>query len=237
MKEAKTFEGDFFKILNLLKEGEKFSFSKYCDGEYAILRDVQITNCDGWKYRPEEDAIYGKALLDSFKYNDDGYYVGIMAPCCISMSKVQWMRDNVSVPEERLTWANLFVNSNYKLFKEHFIPEFNNHDIILVSSNRTKLENLPFKVEEHYGIGKTAWRDDYGLIDVLSKKDYKDKLFLFCAGPLGNMLAARLWEINKNNTYIDIGSTLNPWIVGNNRGYLKGKSTLSQTCKWYDNRH
>jgi hypothetical protein len=46
------------------------------------------------------------------------------------------------------------------------------------------------------------------------------------------MLAARMWENNKNNTYIDIGSTLNSYLVGNNRGYLKGAETLKKTCIW-----
>ena len=46
------------------------------------------------------------------------------------------------------------------------------------------------------------------------------------------MLAAEMWKHNKNNTYIDIGSTLNPWLTENNRGYLKGASTLNKTCIW-----
>jgi hypothetical protein len=57
-------------------------------------------------------------------------------------------------------------------------------------------------------------------------------LFLFCAGPLGNMLAYRMWEKNKNNTYMDIGSTLNTWLVGSNRGYLIGAPTINKICTW-----
>jgi hypothetical protein len=49
---------------------------------------------------------------------------------------------------------------------------------------------------------------------------------------LGNMLAAKMWKYNKNNIYLDIGSTLNPWLVGNNRGYLRGAGTINKTCIW-----
>lgn len=230
--DIKTFESDFFKIFNLLKSGEKFSFSKYADGEYAILRNRKITNCDGWTFRPDQDMFYREALLSSFRFNDPEYYVGISCPCCVPQAHVDWMRENVGVDDDHLTWANLFVNSNYKLFKEHFIPEFENHDIILIASARSDPSNLPFKIEEHYHIFKTAWKENYDLVDILLNQDYKDKLFLFCAGPLGNILAHRLWSVNKDNTYIDIGSTLNPWLVGNNRGYLRGKSTINKTCIW-----
>lgn len=230
--DVKTFEGDFFKIFNLLKEKKKFSFSKYADGEYAILRNQKITNCDGWTFDPDKDMRYRQALLESFGFSDDEYYVGISCPCCVPRGHVDWMRGNVGVDDDHLTWANLFVNGNYDLFKIHFLPEFENHDIILVASVRGNPANLPFKIEEHYGIFKAAWKENYDLINILINQNYKDKLFLFCAGPLGNMLAHRLWAVNKDNIYIDIGSTLNPWLVGSNRGYLKGRKTINKKCVW-----
>ena len=229
---VKSFKDDFFKIFRLLESGERFSFSKYADGEYAILRDRKITNCDGWTYNPQKDQKYRHELMRSFQFNQPGYYVGISCPCCVPQAHVDWMRENVRVDDEHLTWANLFVNSNYDLFKEYFIPEFNNHDIILVSSVRGNPANLPFTIEEHYGIFKTAWKENYDLINMIINGGYKGKLFLFCAGPLGNMLAHRLWQASKENTYLDIGSTLNPWLVGNNRGYLKGGKTINKTCVW-----
>jgi len=61
---------------------------------------------------------------------------------------------------------------------------------------------------------------------------YTNKLFLFCAGPLGNMLAAKFWKVNKTNTYIDIGSTLNTYLTEPNRRYLTGKHTSLKTCIW-----
>ena len=228
----KTFSGDFFKILDLLKSGKNFAFSKYADGEYAILRDKRIKNCDGWMYDPIRDQKSRYDLMASFRYSDPGYYVGISCPCCVPREHVRWMRENVGSDADHLTWANLFVNANYKLFKDHFIPEFAKREVILVASARGSVESLPFPVEEHYGISRTAWRNDYDLINILLRKDYHGKLFLFCAGPLGNMLAHRLWYSNKDNTYLDIGSTLNPWLVGKNRGYLKGGKTLYKTCIW-----
>lgn len=228
----KDFKSNFFSLLNKLKDKENFSFSKYADGEYAILVNKKITNCDNWTFDPLLHQEYRNELLNSFKFNEQGYYVGISCPCCVSISDVNFMRENVGVKNQNLTWANIFVNSNYDPFKEHFVPEFNNHNVILIANKNAKVENLPFKVEEHIKISETAWVDNFNLLDELPNKDYKNKLFLFCAGPLGNMLSAKMWESNKNNIYLDIGSTLNPWIVGNNRGYLKGGTSLKKTCIW-----
>jgi hypothetical protein len=228
----KSFTHDLGVIFENLKNKKKFSFSKYADGEFEILVDRKITNCDNWTYNPETDQQYRDELLHSFKYNEEGYYVGISCPCCVGNANTNWMRNTVGVDDKNLTWANIFVNGNYNFFKDNFIPEFANHDIILVANENANVENLPFKVEEHIKVTGTAWKDNFDLVESLPNKEYKDKLFLFCAGPLGNMLAARMWEHNKNNTYIDIGSTLNTWLVGANRGYLRGAATLNKICIW-----
>jgi hypothetical protein len=228
----KSFSEDLKVIYNSLVNKKKFSFSKYADGEFAILVNKNITNCDNWTFNSDTDKKYRDELLYSFKYKDDGYYVGISCPCCVGEDDTKWMRDNVGVKSENLTWANIFVNGNYNFFKEKFIPEFSNHNIIIVANENANINNLPFKVEEHIKIGNTAWKDNFNLLETLPKKEYNNKLFLFCAGPLGNMLAARMWERNKKNIYMDIGSTLNNYLVGANRGYLRGASTLKKVCIW-----
>lgn len=226
------FKKDFNHILSLLKKGEPFAFSKYADGEYEILRNNKITNCDNWTFDPKIDDVYQKELLNSFKFSDEGYYVGISCPCCVPKEHVDWMRKTVNVKSDNLTWANIFVNGNYQDFIKYFIPEFKNHEIILVATKNGNANKLPFKVEEHIKIGGTAWKENFNLLDELPKKNYKNKLFLFSAGPLGNMLAAKMWKKNKNNIYLDIGSTLNPWLVGNNRGFLRGAPTVNKICVW-----
>ena len=228
----KDFKTDFFIIFNLLKTKTPFSFSKYADGEYSILINKKITNCDNWTFNPNEHREQQKELLWSFQFNELGYYVGISCPCCVPQEHVNWMRKNVGVNDEHLTWANIFVNGNYNDFVKYFIPEFSNHDVILVATEKGDASNLPFNVLEHIKITGMAWLDNFNLIDELSQRQDKDKLYLFSAGPLGNMLAAKMWKYNKNNIYIDIGSTLNPWLIGNNRGYLRGADTLNKICVW-----
>jgi hypothetical protein len=228
----KSFTEDIKIILQALKNKEKFSFSKYADGEYAILINKKITNCDNWTYDPDIHQLYRDELMNSYTYSEEGYYVGISCPCCVGNEDTKWMRDNVNVNDSNLTWANIFVNGNYNYFIDNFIPEFKNHDIILIANETANVNNLPFKVLEHIKVTGTAWKDNFDLVGSLPDKEYNNKLFLFCAGPLGNMLAYNMWKKNKNNTYMDIGSTLNPWLVGNNRGYLMGRPTINKICHW-----
>jgi hypothetical protein len=144
------------------------------------------------------------------------------------------MRDTVGV--KNITWANLFVNDNYEYFKNKFFPEFNNWEgeVTLVANEKGEGKNLPFKIDNYLPIQIGSWFNPslehiIQLLKVKSKKT-NNQLFLFSAGPLGNILSHQLHLVNQKNTYIDIGSTINPWVVGNNRGYLNKKS--NKVCVW-----
>lgn len=229
-----TFRTDIEFLLEKVKKRDKFSFSKYADGEYKILINENITNCDGWVFDRTKNSKEYQALINSFHYIHDDYYVGISCPCCQPMSHIQWMRENVGT--KNVTWANIFVNSNYDFFIDNFIPEFNNWEgrVVLFANKKGKDNELPFKVDLYYPLELESWKEPY-LTEVIkdAKKmtnNSEGQLFLFSAGPLGNILAHQLHLENKLNTYIDIGSTVNPWIVGNNRGYLKNNK--NKICIW-----
>ena len=73
--------------------------------------------------------------------------------------------------------------------------------------------------------------DNFVVNKQLNYSEIPDSLFLFCAGPLGNMMSHQLWEHNKENTYIDIGSTLDIHLgIGATRGYLGGGN--NRVCNW-----
>jgi len=61
-------------------------------------------------------------------------------------------------------------------------------------------------------------------------------IFLFCCGPFGNILCHRLTEANENNTYLDIGSTLNPFLqsAGFERDYYMGNNYFSNMIGAWD---
>lgn len=219
----KIFKDEILKFYNKLVAGEKFSVSRYGDGEMIALRGDTITSGAGEWNTNGPDPRYQKSrrlLYESFTFKDPNYYVGIVCPCCQGQRNFMNMVRDSDQSHENLTYANLFVNGNYKFFLENYVPLFKEREIVLVANKISKVEDLPFKISEFYGIEYNGWIENISLVDELQRND-KDKLYLLACGPLGKILAYKLWQNNKNNTYLDVGSTLHPWLGSdkNIRGY------------------
>lgn len=220
----KNYKNEIKIFLEKLKSGKNFSLAKFADGEWGAIKGTQFLPANGeWAANGDHPLyeIVRKELEDSLKYQHPDYYVAI-CPCYKETIKFS------EQSESQITYANIFVNSNYEYYKEHYINHYKERDIHLVTHKNTNLEDLPFKVEKFYPIEYNAWILNRDLPDQILEKDLKDKLFLFAAGSFANILAHKLWKNNKNNTYLDIGSTLNPWtkIERLKRDYYMGNKEL-----------
>tara|TARA_R110002020_G_scaffold14313_6_gene50862 strand:- start:36041 stop:36784 length:744 start_codon:yes stop_codon:yes gene_type:complete len=235
----KDYREDLNSIIEKLKNRENFAFSKYADGELHILANKPVNNGEFW-FIPEENSKQRQQLIDSLRFKNNNYAVGISCPCCIGGTTVHnWYKKQSGQELSHLTWANLFVNGNHTYYLKTMVPLFSEYEVVLVSNSSSNLDRLPFKVKKHFMIGKNAWVDDHNMVDEL--KDYinneniENHLFLFCAGPFGNLLAHQLFDFDEKNTYLDIGSTLNVYLLGaagKNRGYLRGDPSLNKICIW-----
>lgn len=244
--ENKTFRGDLEIMFNALLSGENFAFSKFADGELAILKgnNIDLTQkCNGeFKYNQNEklDEIFRDRLMQSLKLQDPRYFVGIGCPCCIGNEDFQLMKnmtDQQFQNYERMTWANLFVNNNYPYYVENFIPLFHEKKVILVCNEKANISQLFPNLVKDFRIGTNAWIENFHIIYEIKKyikeNNITNHIFLFAAGPLGNLLTYYLFADNQNNTYLDIGSTLDPFIgLGGTRGYHVGAPTLNKVCTW-----
>lgn len=228
----KIFDQELYKFFDILKKGQPFSFSKYADGEWAIMNNIYLNNNE-FEITNKTPTFFKNKLIESFRFKDPNYYVGISCPCCQG-DEAYKMAIFSNQDQEHLTFANIFVNSNYPLYKNTFLKEYQNHDIHLIANSNSKIDNLPFKIEKFYPIGFSAWVNNYNLIEEIKQKNLSNKLFLFCAGPFGNLLAHQLFETNKTNIYLDIGSTLNPWLQseGFKREYYINGEYSQRTCIW-----
>ena len=239
----KTFKGDFDKFLNKIKNKENFSISRFGDGEMMIINGINLNllnkgvgefayDSKDIKYKISRDL-----LIESFTYQFDDYYVGIACKCCVGEEKYLNMKKNSGQNEDNLTWANIFVNSNFNLFNTEMISVLKNRNIYLVCHKSSNINNLPFDVKKVYKVNSDAWLHDLSLVDELKneikEQKLKDVVFLISAGPFANILVQQLNKHNKNNTYIDLGSVLDKHLkLPITRGYLKGAETLKKTCIW-----
>ena len=234
------FEHLFKKDLEILEKNlinkKHFSFAKFADGEFFILQNQLIRNIDNWLYNPSTDKHFSDLLMESLKYREKDYYIGISCPCC-GREIHKWYMENNGSDYDNTTFANIFVNSNYPYYVDNIIPLYNSFKkIVLIANKESNLKKVKtvLNYTDFFGIGPEAFKTDLHLIDELKTyiddNNIRDALFLFCSGPLGNILSYKLWEHNKNNTYLDIGSTLNPWTDINIREYQRNTPFSVKTC-------
>ena len=254
----KTFKGHFYLLKDLLEKKEHFAFSRFSDGELRILQNLetridnsfyQIGENIHWvatnSYHPEDHKhwepgkheFHRQKLMEAFKHKQKNYFVGLSCRCCVGQNdfdlQVNWRGED----DEFLTWSNLFVNSNYPLFMEEMVPIFKNYKVVYIVNENAKIENLPFKVDKDFRVGYNCIINNYDMIEEISKwieeNNIKDYLFLFSASSLSNMMIHQLFSRHNNNTYMDIGTTLNNFLeMKGSRDYLRGGPTLHQTCIW-----
>lgn len=236
----KTFRNAIQQFHLKIDSGINFSLSKYADGEWAVIKNKHIDNKEFW-FNPEneQDQLKRQALIESFQYKNPNYFVGISCPCCQGIETFKEMRDFSNQEEKNLTWANVWVNSNYPYFVHNIIPIFSDRTVVLFCNEKSDISQLPFVPYLVFPLKNNAWEHNWNLVEksklVLSNK--KNLIVLFCCGPFGNILCHQLTEHNPNNTYLDIGSTLNPYLgsAGFERHYYMGNNFFSNMiCRWGD---
>jgi hypothetical protein len=241
----KTFKGDFYKFLNKIKNNENFALARFGDGELSIIENINIDLLNkgvGEFMYNANDTKYSKARLllqESFSTVMDEYYIGVSCKCCVGSDKFSYMVEASKQPISNLTWANIFVNSNYNLFLKEFIPQLQSRKLSIVCHDQSNMNKMIFNIDNDmiFKVSSDAWINNLELIDILKSKikneNIKDVVFLIAAGPFANILVHQLFNFDKNNTYLDIGSTLDKYLsLPLTRKYLNGGSTLTKTCIW-----
>lgn len=238
-----SFKSDFDFFVDKIKMGENFTFNRWGDGELMILDgvNIDIRNKGNGEFRYKrgdtKSEMSRQYLKKSFTYKDNNYYVGIACRCCVGDEKFKYMKEMSGQNENMLTWANLFVNSNFKYIHTDMLPALKERTINLICNKNSELSNLPINVKKNWFIGTDAWVNDINLINeiknYISMYKVENEVFLFSAGPLSNILTYELHKLNSTNTYIDIGSIFDGYFkLMLTREYLTGASTLNKTCIW-----
>ena len=202
-----TFKEDLNIILEKIKNKEPFAFARYADGELAVIENRHITGCDGWTIT-NQDSQFGQELLDSLKHTESNYFYGISCPCC-DFPTYRHYKKSVESYWSRVTFSNLFVNSNWKMAYDFFM---NHSDKIFICNENAKLDVPFYKVPADV---LTAYRNDReGLKKQYESiaENHESTLFCISAGPLAELIIHWMYSKNPNNQYVDTGSTLDPYI-------------------------
>ena len=190
-------------------------FARYADGEYAIINGIPIgphQAIDGWE-SPASISKLGNDLKATLQHSEESYFYGLPSP---SQNKGMFDMYKSIIPqdESRLTYSDLWVNSNYR----NFYPRIRNieEDIVLFASEKTqdRLRMVPFNLVQYYPISPSCvdyWEEHSQQLldwtkDAASK--FSNTLFLISAGPLSEVIIDAAFKTNPSNRYVDVGSAI-----------------------------
>jgi len=244
----KDFTGAFDTLIHKIKSKENFAFTRFSDGELFILQnktvilaenhyvtgDVKGSNIytkeEQKEFLPEEHGFFRDKLMECYLHNQENFYKGICTGTDphVGDKNFEWMIKEHGGDHDNLTFSNLLINANYKRFIEEMVPLFVERDIIYVANENANISKLPFDVKKHFSVGSNCMINDYNLAkeikEYIDQNDLKDYIVLCSAASLSNVITYECYKDNPNNTFLDIGSCLNPLLDldgwKHTRGYL-----------------
>lgn len=187
---------------------------------------------------PSYISKLGKDLLTSLQIEDDKVYYAISCPCC-DFSAYYWYMSRIK--NKNITFANLWINSNYPKFIESF--ESLKRDAVLIANFRAenaKIGNL--NILKHYKIDDDCisfWENQAPSMIEEIKKNFGNKndlLYVVSAGPMSGVIIEKLFKNNPNNCYIDFGSAIDKYYRENvTRPYMQKGNIYAKRCCWMYN--
>ena len=146
----------------------------------------------------------------------------------------EWYYNTFKLHPLYTTFANIFVNANWKPFIDLLINEKISFTFIGPKNNTS-----PFLIENFIQIPEFLVNDwdskgeEYMNMKrtILSKS--VNKIFLFSCGPIAKIIIAKAWAANPHNIYLDVGSSLDLFLKGStNRHYTTGEQ---KSCQFTEN--
>ncbi|MFT4967483.1 MAG: hypothetical protein ACI9CD_000490 [Candidatus Deianiraeaceae bacterium] len=261
-KERQNFMKDFDKVKKLLEKQVPFAFNRFSDGELFILQNKRLVLCetntivdantnagpvyekeDHKDFNPQEHSFVREKLMDAFKFNSKNYFKGLSCKCCVGQKNFKWQKEVLHGNIKNCTWANLLVNANYPRFLDEILPLIKQYKTVMICNDKADLSNLDFIVKD-FRVGYNAMVNDIHKIDEIKKwvkgRGIEGHLFLFSASSFSKIAIYELYKDFPENTYIDIGTTLNHLIgMSTKRSYLgeyhRGETQtkdLQKICIW-----
>ena len=253
---------EIFDFNNKIKQNVNFAYNRFSDGEYYILNNQYLEisankvlideskiknnygSSDFKKFDPEIHQTSRDLLIESFTHNQFNYYRGIMCNCCTSITnyknQFELLKKNGGNLDEFIVSSNLLVNGNFRFFIEEVLKNILKRKIVLVINENANPSKISY--EKVFWLGNNSFINDLDQIENIkswiSSNNIKDHVFLLSGSSWAKVAIYQLYRKYPNNTYLDIGTTLNEMLdMPTNRGYLNeyyrnlsGNKDLNRLC-------
>jgi hypothetical protein len=204
----------FDELCAMLAEERPFSFSRFGDGEFNAIFGEDGANCDGHRYFPD----LGRRLREILEREPD-YVMGLQIPVIIARGA-----KSIHATSGAVRWV-LGGGIHLASMEGRLGVLFDSlacREVLLVgaSHHRRLAEEKEWQFVEI--ANKDCWLQYESLRNALEWLAAHDGVvFLFCASMTANVLIDDLHRRNPRNTYIDIGSVLDPYGGVKSRNYHK----------------
>ena len=218
------------KFIDMLKNKIPFSFVRFSDGEIEILRNRyleinagktlfrgrEFSNnfpiFDSKKFDPSHHQNIRKDLLDSATLREVFFFKGIPTTHNDALKDRELLLRLNGGYDLNMTFSDLFLNSNYRRYRNDLVPLFEKYQHIYVIANfRAKPISLLSKAT-HIKIPDNffaTYDEVLKNIMVEVKKVEEGSLVLLSASSLSNVIAHKLFYKRRDVTFIDIGTSIN----------------------------
>jgi hypothetical protein len=224
---------DFVKFTEKIKNGDNFAYARYADGEVLLMKgnevgqNTQAFKIDNWS-SPNKLTSVGNELIDSLMHTEPNYYYAISS-VSDNISDHRFLMDRIKSEKENITFANLWINSNYQQMKEFYTNI--DKECFVICNHRANINNFPFKIKELFPFPDNCiefWESSGSeYISNITQKlqELNNETFFISAGPISEIIIHRLYSFNPNNQYIDVGSSMDEFVHGKKtRPYMEPNS-------------
>ena len=197
-------------IFNKILNKEQFCIIRPSDGEYYVLTKCKFTNIDDW-YHDENNSV-SNDLYNAVKdaVNIQNMLIGIPCLACGENGSIyNYYINTFNIPENKLTYANIFGTYNYKsviyFLKSNKIPFY----YVGPGKNETITYNIidRFYIDE-FLLNKWDNEKDFVKQELTNWIEDKNEIILFSCGPIAKILIPFLSLKYPKKTLIDLGSPL-----------------------------
>jgi hypothetical protein len=237
----KDFNKDFEFFTDLILSDKNFAYARYADGEVALMLGKAINvgsqayNVDKW-HAPGRLTKVGSELLESLDHTEDNYYYAISSTSDFSGDNT-FLDGKIKV-RSNITFANLWINANYQKMKAFY--QNLKKEVYLVCNQKAQKESFPFTVAEIFPFPDSCieYWEEYGDDYISQLGDYvsqlQNKTFFISCGPVSEVIIHRLYNINPNNQYIDVGSSIDEFVHGYpTRPYMNPASNYAKEVSYF----
>jgi hypothetical protein len=221
-----NFATDFELIVERWRSGIPFAFSRFGDGEAAILRARErpfrtTRPTERWQSDQLQGA-FRKALHASLVAKLDDYVVGILCPHCSDISSEYLWKQVPDHDRSRFTFAEIFGNANWP--RVDWVELLGQTSTFVVGSSKRADLQIPIDLP-------TSMDRIEEVVVALLKVEAPIAL---CAGPAANVIVHQYWErqpADRRQVCIDFGSTIDPWLHGDRTRGHHAEGSWDQTLR------